>query len=47
MSDRYSGSLKEVVDSDFVENFDAEDNIELAGSHRSETENISVGGANR
>ena len=36
--------LKEVVDSDFVENFDAEDNIELAGSHRSETENISVGG---
>ena len=39
--------LKEVVDSDFVENFDAEDNIELAGSHRSETENISVGGANR
>ena len=39
--------LKEVVDSDFVENFDAEDNIELAGSHRSETENISVwGGAN-
>ena len=24
--------LKEVVDSDFVENFDAEDNIELAGS---------------
>ena len=39
--------LKEVVNSDFVENFDAEDNIELAGSHRSETENISVGGANR
>ena len=39
--------LKEVVDSDFVDNFDAEDNIELAGSHRSETENISVGGANR
>lgn len=39
--------LKEVVDSDFVDNFDAEDNIELAGSHRSETENISVwGGAN-
>ena len=36
--------LKEVVDSDFVDNFDAEDNIELAGSHRSETENISVGG---
>ena len=36
--------LKEVVNSDFVENFDAEDNIELAGSHRSETENISVGG---
>ena len=36
--------LKEVVDSDFVENFDAEDNIELAGSHRSETENISVWG---
>ena len=35
--------LKEVVDSDFVDNFDAEDNIELAGSHRSETENISVG----
>ena len=39
--------LKEVVNSDFVDNFDAEDNIELAGSHRSETENISVGGANR
>ena len=39
--------LKEVVDSDFVDNFDAEDNIELAGSHRSETENSSVGGANR
>ena len=40
--------LKEVVDSDFVDNFDAEDNMELAGSHRSETENISVGGgANR
>ena len=40
--------LKEVVNSDFVDNFDAEDNIELAGSHRSETENISVwgGGAN-
>ena len=36
--------LKEVVNSDFVDNFDAEDNIELAGSHRSETENISVGG---
>ena len=36
--------LKEVVDSDFVDNFDAEDNMELAGSHRSETENISVGG---
>ena len=36
--------LKEVVDSDFVDNFDAEDNIELAGSHRSETENISVWG---
>ena len=36
--------LKEVVNSDFVENFDAEDNIELAGSHRSETANISVGG---
>ena len=36
--------LKEVVDSDFVDNFDAEDNTELAGSHRSETENISVGG---
>lgn len=35
--------LKEVVNSDFVDNFDAEDNIELAGSHRSETENISVG----
>lgn len=34
--------LKEVVNSDFVDNFDAEDNIELAGSHRSETENISV-----
>ena len=39
--------LKEVVNSDFVDNFDAEDNTELAGSHRSETENISVGGANR
>ena len=39
--------LKEVVDSDFVDNFDAEDNMELVGSHRSETENISVGGANR
>ena len=39
--------LKEVVNSDFVDNFDAEDNIELAGNHRSETENISVGGANR
>lgn len=40
--------LKEVVNSDFVDNFDAEDNPELAGSHRSETENISVGGgANR
>ena len=39
--------LKEVVNSDFVDNFDAEDNIELAGSHHSETENISVGGANR
>ena len=40
--------LKEVVNSDFVDNFDAEDNIELAGSHRSGTENISVwGGANR
>ena len=39
--------LKVVVDSDFVDNFDAEDNMELAGSHRSETENISVGGANR
>ena len=39
--------LKEVVNSDFVDNFDAEDNIELAGSHRSETENIAVwGGAN-
>ena len=38
--------LKEVVNSDFVDNFDAEDNIELAGSHRSETENISVWGAN-
>ena len=36
--------LKEVVNSDFVDNFDAEDNIELAGSHRSETENISVCG---
>lgn len=36
--------LKEVVNSDFVDNFDAEDNIELAGSHRSETENISVWG---
>ena len=36
--------LKEVVNSDFVDNFDAEDNTELAGSHRSETENISVGG---
>lgn len=36
--------LKEVVNSDFVDNFDAEDNIELAGSHRSEAENISVGG---
>ena len=36
--------LKEVVNSDFVDNFDAEDNIELAGNHRSETENISVGG---
>ena len=36
--------LKEVVNSDFVDNFDAEDNIELAGSHRSETENITVGG---
>ena len=36
--------LKEVVDSDFVDNFDAEDNMELVGSHRSETENISVGG---
>ena len=36
--------LKEVVNSDFVDNFDAEDNPELAGSHRSETENISVGG---
>ena len=36
--------LKEVVNSDFVDNFDVEDNIELAGSHRSETENISVGG---
>ena len=36
--------LKEVVNSDFVDNFDAEDNIELAGSHRSEPENISVGG---
>ena len=36
--------LKEVVNSDFVDNFDAEDNIELAGSHRSETETISVGG---
>ena len=36
--------LKEVVDSDFVDNFDAEDNMELAGSHLSETENISVGG---
>lgn len=35
--------LKEVVNSDFVDNFDAEDNPELAGSHRSETENISVG----
>ena len=35
--------LKEVVNSAFVDNFDAEDNIELAGSHRSETENISVG----
>ena len=39
--------LKEVVNSDFVDIFDAEDNTELAGSHRSETENISVGGANR
>ena len=36
--------LKEVVNSDFVDNFDVEDNIELAGSHRSEIENISVGG---
>ena len=36
--------LKEVVNSDFVDIFDAEDNTELAGSHRSETENISVGG---
>ena len=36
--------LKEVVNSDFVDNFDAEDNIELAGNHRSEAENISVGG---
>ena len=36
--------LKEVVNSDFVDNFDAEDNIALAGSHHSETENISVGG---
>ena len=36
--------LKEVVNSEFVDNFDAEDNIELAGSHRSETENISVWG---
>ena len=39
--------LKEVVNSDFVDIFDAEDNTELAGNHRSETENISVGGANR
>ena len=39
--------LKEVVNSDFVDTFDAEDNIALAGSHHSETENISVGGANR
>ena len=36
--------LKEVVNSDFVDNFDAEDNIALAGSHHSETENISVWG---
>ena len=36
--------LKEVVNSDFVDIFDAEDNTELAGNHRSETENISVGG---
>ena len=34
--------LKEVVDSDFVENFDAEDNIELAGSHRSATREINL-----
>lgn len=39
--------LKEVVNSDFVDNFDAEDNIELAGSHRSETENISVWGGGK
>lgn len=39
--------LKEVVNSDFVDNFDAEDNIELAGSHRSETENISVCGGGK
>ena len=39
--------LKEVVNSDFVDTFDAEENIALAGSHHSETENISVGGANR
>ena len=39
--------LKEVVNSDFVDNFDAEDNIELAGSHRSETENISGWGGGK
>ena len=39
--------LKEVVNSDFVDNFDAEDNIELAGSHRSEAENISVWGGGK
>ena len=39
--------LKEVVNSDFVDNFDAEDNIELAGSHRSGTENISVWGGGK